>query len=62
MCPLNWRKAIRKNSSTKKSLGLLHLRVYYPLTDRCPFRFAQWAIFKDDGQVTEPPGRENPTS
>jgi len=27
-----------KNRSRKKSLGLLHVRVCYPLTDRCPFR------------------------
>jgi len=35
----------QKNRSTKKLFGLLHVRICYPLTDRCPFRFAQWAIF-----------------
>jgi len=34
-----------KNRSAKKSLDLLHVHVCYPLTDRCPFRFAQWVIF-----------------
>ena len=29
-----------KNRSTKKSLGQLNVRVCYPLTNRCSFRFA----------------------
>ena len=48
MFPLNWRKAIRKYRSTKKVLGLLHVRVCYPLADMRPFRFAQWAVFFSD--------------
>jgi len=37
-----------ENRSTKKSLGLLHVRLCYPLTDRCPFRFAQSNVLPID--------------